>query len=80
MASLTGLEQRAFERVLGVDGGHVLNFSNRTFSAFILDSTRREIYGPRCDYGSGPKANRLRGFTAKAPDHVVAKLMGDLID
>jgi hypothetical protein len=40
----------------------VLNFSNRTFEAFILDTTGREIYNPKYDDGSGSKANRLRGF------------------
>ena len=44
--------------------GYVLNFSNRTFEEFIIDITGRSIYDGRYDYGSGSKANRLRGFWA----------------
>ena len=62
MSDLTGPEKRAFERVLAMGGGYVLDFSNRTFSEFIMDSTGRDIYDARYDYGSGSKANRLRGF------------------
>ena len=37
-------------------GGYVLDFSNRTFSEFIEESVRRDIYDARYDYGSGSKA------------------------
>src|SRR5262245_61837225 len=80
MADLSNSEKRAFERLLRMGGGYVLDFSNRTFSEFVIDSTGREIYDSRYDYGSGSKANRLRGFWNEEPNHVVAKLMGDLVD
>jgi hypothetical protein len=80
MADLTNSEKRAFERLLGMGGGYVLDFSNRTVSDFIMDSTGQEIYDSRYEYGSGSKANRLRGFWSQAPSHTVAKLMGDLLD
>lgn len=60
--------------------GYVLDFSNRTFAEFILDSTGRDIYISKYDYGSGSKANRLRGFWNEEPNGVVAKLIGDLLD
>ena len=47
MADLTGAEKRGFERVLAMGGGYVLNFSNRTFHEFVLDSTGRDIYEKR---------------------------------
>jgi hypothetical protein len=43
-------------------GRYVLDFSNRTFAEFVEDSVRRDIYVTRYKYGSGSKANRLRGF------------------
>ena len=67
MADLTVSEKRAFERLLGMGSGYVLHFSNRTFSEFVMDSTGREIYDSRYDYGSGSKANRLRGFWNEEP-------------
>lgn len=80
MAELTGTEKRALERILRMGGGYVLDFSNRTFDEFIMDSTGRDIYDARYGYGSGSKANRLRGFWAEEPNHVVAKLLGDLLE
>jgi hypothetical protein len=39
MADLTNIEKRQFEKLLGMSGGYVLNFSNRTFDEFVTDST-----------------------------------------
>jgi hypothetical protein len=80
MSDLTGAEKRTFERLFAMGGGYVLDFSNRTFSEFVLDSTGRDIYDSRYDYGSGSKANRLRGFWKEEPNHMVAQLMGELLD
>ena len=60
--------------------GFVLDFTNRSFADFVLDSTGRDIYDATYDHGSGSKANRMRKFWHKEPNSVVAKLMGDMID
>ena len=60
--------------------GYVLDFSNRTFQEFVLDSTGRDVYDARYEYGSGSKANRLRGFWQQEGNGVVGKLMGELLD
>src|SRR3954451_14580658 len=65
MSSLTNIEKRKFERLFGMGTGYVLDFSNRTFSDFVLDSTGREIYDNRYDGHGSSKANRLRGFWAE---------------
>ena len=44
MSNLTKKVQRKLERLLGMGSGYVLDFSNRTFEEFVLDSTGREIY------------------------------------
>ena len=80
MSDLTNTEKRKFERLLEMSSGYVLNFSNRTFEEFILDSTRRDIYDPLYSHGSGSKANRLRAFWMAEGNHVVGKLMGDMLD
>ena len=77
---LTAAEKRKLERLFGMGSGYVLNFSNRTFEEFILDSTGRAIYDAKYDYGSGSKANRLRSFWTEETNHVVIKLLGDLIE
>lgn len=80
MSDLTFVEKRKFEQLLGMSSGYVLDFSNRTFAEFVLDSTGLDIYLPRYDYGSGSKANRLRAFWQKESNAVVGKLMGDMLD
>jgi hypothetical protein len=80
MCNLTNTEKRKFEKLLGMGSGYVLNFVNRTFEEFIEDSTGRNIYDPRYAYGSGSKANLLRGFWQVESNAIVGKLMGDLLD
>lgn len=80
MSDLTALEKPKLERLLGMGSGYVLDFSNQTFEEFVLDSTGREIYDAKYDYGSGSKANRLRGFWREENNRIVGKLLGDLIE
>src|SRR5262249_14111501 len=80
MSSLTNLEKRKLERILAMGSGYVLDFSNRTFSEFVMDSTCREITGNRYDGLGNSKANRLRGFWAEEGNHAVGKLLVDLLD
>ncbi len=80
MSDLSNHEKRKFEKLLGMSGGYVLDFTNRTFAEFITDSTGLNIYDARYDYESGSKANRLRKFWQVEENSVVAKLMGDMLD
>jgi hypothetical protein len=56
MSDLTATEKRKLERLLAMGDGYILNFSNRTFSDFVLDSTGRDIYAEKFNYGSGCKS------------------------
>lgn len=80
MSDLTSAERRKLERAFGMASGYVLNFSNRTFEEFILDSVRIEIYDEQYNYGSGSKANRMRALWDIEPNHVVGKVLGDILD
>jgi hypothetical protein len=80
MSDLTQSEKRKLERLLGMGSGYVLDFSNRTFSDFVQESIRREIYDPKYDHGSGSKANRLRGLWNAEGNATVGKLMSDIMD
>jgi hypothetical protein len=80
MSDLTFVERRKFEQLLGMGTGYVLDFSNRTFREFVLDSTGRDIFDSRYDYASGSKANRLRAFWQKEDNALVGKLMNDLVN
>src|ERR1700688_283084 len=80
MSDLTFVEKRKFEQLLGMGSGYVLDFTNRTFAEFVLDSTGRNIFDSRYEYASGSKANRLRAFWQKEDNALVGKLMNDLLD
>jgi abortive infection Abi-like protein len=80
MSTLTNIEKRKLERILGMSTGYVLDFSNRTFFEFVTDSTSRDIYDARYDGFGSSKANRLRGFWATEGNHNVGKLLDDLLD
>jgi hypothetical protein len=63
-----------------MQSGYVLSFTNRTFEEFVFDSTRRRIYdGAYSGFGSS-KANHLRCFWEQEADHVVGKLLKDLVE
>ena len=62
MADLSITEKRQLERLFDMGSGFVLNFSNRPFSDFVLDSCGCDIYGPRYNSGIGSKASRPPGF------------------
>lgn len=79
MSDLTNLEKRQFEKLLGMSSGYVLDFSNRTFDEFVIDSTGLSIMDEKYNQASGSKANRLRAFWSLEPNHTVGKLLQDLL-
>jgi len=79
MANLKYGEKDDFEAMLGMRTGDVLDFTNRQFREFVLDSVRLDIDDPAIG-GNGSKAIRLRHFWNSQPDHVVGRLMKDLVE
>lgn len=80
MSDLSFIEKNQLEKLLDMGGGYVLNFSNRTFQEFVFDSAQRNIYDDKYGYAGGSKANRLRAFWDAEANHVVGKLIADLLD
>lgn len=42
MADISSIERRKLERLFRMGSGYVLDFSNRTFSEFFAEHTRRD--------------------------------------
>jgi len=80
MSDLTFIEKTKLEKLFQMGGGYVLDFSNRTLAEFVAESVRRDIYDAKYDYASGSKANRLRAFWTQEPNHLVGKLVHDLLE
>jgi hypothetical protein len=78
MSDLTGSERRRLEKLLGMGGGYVLNFSDRTFREFF-DEWRVEIDSDRYKVRGTSKANRMRAVWDLDANHVVGRVIGGLI-
>ncbi len=79
MADLSSIERRKLERLLRMGGGYVLDFSDRTFSEFFEEHTRRDIDAAVYRGRGTSKANRLRGFWAAEGNNLVGKVIQALI-
>jgi hypothetical protein len=80
MNSLTHIEKQKLERELRMDGGYVLDFSNRTFEQFFREVVGLPIYDARYTSGSGSKANRMRAFWQVATDDQLRALFQGIFE
>lgn len=79
MSDLTFVEKRKLEKLFDMQSGYVLDLSNRSLRELVVDSVGLDIYDIRYESGTGSKANRLRTFWRLEPNHVVGKVIADLI-
>ena len=81
MADLTPKEKSCLEHLLGMSSGYVLNFSDSTFATFFADTVGIDIDDAKYRQGnSGSKAKRMREFWRLEPNHVVGKVIAELIE
>ncbi len=80
MSDISLREQMKFERLFSMDSGYVLDFSNRTFQGFVLEGVDIDIYDEKFNLSGCSKANRLRAFWKSEPNHIVGKLLLDLLE
>jgi hypothetical protein len=80
MAEINRVERMKLEKLFEMNGGYVMDFSNRTFSEFIFEETRIEIYDDKyCTYGDS-KAKRLRAFWDLESNYRVGKVTKAMLD
>jgi hypothetical protein len=79
MSSLTTTDKQILEKLFQMGSGFVINLSDRTFEEFFRDDLHVEIYSDKFKYGSGSKANRMRGFWQVADDLLVGKSIEKLL-
>ena len=63
------VDMRIIDRVFGMEGGVVLDFSNRTFAEFFQDELGVDIDNSRWAVQGGSKAKRLRYYLRQADRH-----------
>lgn len=79
MSSLTDIEKRYFENLLGMGSGYVLDYSDQTFAEFF-NSHHIQIHGAKYQKYGTSKAKKLRAFWEQEPDAIVGKVLSDLLD
>ena len=79
MSSLTDIEKRYFESLLGMNSGYVLDYSDLTFAEFF-NSHRIQIHGAKYQKYGTSKAKKLRAFWEQEPDAIVGQVLSDLLD
>jgi len=79
MADISSIDKLKLEKLLGMESGYVLDFSNRTFENFVFENTGKEIYSKGYDIYGTSKANRLRTFWEVNNNLVVGKLLDELL-
>lgn len=77
---LSHIQKQLLERELGMEGGYVLSFSNRTFAEFFREIIGVDIYSEVYELGSGSKANRMRAFWNVATNDQLILLFKGLIE
>jgi hypothetical protein len=80
MSSLNMADRNSLEKYLGMEGGYVLKFSERTFGEFVFEAVGVDIHSERYTTDGTSKARKLRTFWKLESDYVVGKLILALVD
>jgi len=80
MAELKESEKLILEKIFGMQGGYVLEFSNPKFQQFIFSNFKIDIYSEKYSIFGESKANRLRAFWNIENNQIVGKLILELLE
>lgn len=79
MSSLTDIEKRYLEKLLGMQSGYVLDYSDATYAEFF-SRHRVDIHGGRYQTYGTSKAKKLRAFWEQESDALVGKVLSEMLD
>lgn len=79
MSSLTDIEKRYLEKLLGMQSGYVLDYSDATFGEFF-NRHKINIHGSKYQIYGTSKAKKMRAFWEREPDDLVGKILSEMID
>lgn len=80
MSTCSIAERHHLEKFLGMSGGYVLNFSDRTFGEFVIEAVGINIHDEKYTMEGTSKAKKLRAFWKLETDYFVGKLLLALIE
>ncbi len=79
MANFKTADMRVIDRVLEMEGGWVLDFSDRTIAEFFLDDLNIDFNDPRYAENGTSKAKRLRTFLQTVDKKTAARALRELL-
>ena len=79
MSSLTDIDKRYLEKILGMQTGYVLDYSDPKFGEFF-NRYQINIHGTKYqDYGTS-KAKKIRAFWEQESDDLVGSVLSEMLD
>lgn len=78
MSSLTDIEKRYLEKLLGMGSGYVLDYSDATYAEFF-NRHNIDIHGPKYQTYGTSKAKKMRAFWESEPDALVGKVISEMV-
>ena len=79
MSSLTEVEKRYLEKILGMGTGYLLDFTDSSFGEFFWNHWV-DIHGPGYLRHGTSKAKKMRAFWEQEPDELVARVLTEMLD
>jgi hypothetical protein len=79
MSSLTDIEKRYLEKLLGMQSGYVLDYSDATFGEFF-NRYMIDIHGRKYQTFGTSKAKKMRAFWEQEPDALVGEILSEMLD
>lgn len=79
MSTLTEVDKRYLEKILGMEGGYLLDYNDITFGQFF-NRHGVDIHGTKYQTYGTSKANKMRAFWESEPDALVGKVLSEMLD
>jgi hypothetical protein len=79
MSTLTEVDKRYLEKILGMEGGYLLDYNDMTFGQFF-NRHRVDIHGTKYQTYGTSKAKKMRAFWEGEPDALVGKVLSEMLD
>jgi len=79
MSSLTDVEKRYLEKLLGMQSGYVLDYSDATFGEFF-SRHKTDIHGEKYQTYGTSKAKKMRAFWEQEADSLVGEVLSEMVD
>ncbi len=79
MSSLTDIEKRYLEKLLGMQSGYVLDYTDATYGEFF-SRHKINIHGEKYQAYGTSKAKKMRAFWEQESDRLVGDVLSEMLD